>query len=404
MRDETVAAKRVLLVEDEAMLGRAYARVLCAAGYEVRLACDGDAALAALEDASVDLVLSDLHMPSLGGLSLLKALRERDEDAPVVLMTGSPSSETVAEAMDAGAAGYLLKPVAQAELLDAIGRALLEHGEEREAKQIVARIHQDEHLFEAALEKLYPVYQPIVSWSERRIVGYEAFAHSAEPALSGPWVLLAAATSLDRVGDLRRVIRTLAPMPFLREPLRPPLFLTLHEEDLREDGLLDPRSPLALMADRVVLEITPTQCDARSIRSLGGIGQLQRMGFGVAIDELGAGYAGLEELASLRPSLVKLDPALVRDVHRSETAQRLIRSLVEVYEPLDLEVVGQGIECAEELHALVALGCDRLQGDLLSPPRRSLVEVDWDAIEARCAPAASIRVERSVQCAQLSTE
>ena len=109
---------RVLFADDNADM-RAYVERLLAAHYDVVLAGDGEAALAAVERARPDLVVSDVMMPRLGGLGLLRALRERVTTAtvPVILLSARAGQEASVEGYEAGADDYLIKPFSAAELL-----------------------------------------------------------------------------------------------------------------------------------------------------------------------------------------------------------------------------------------------------------------------------------------------
>src|ERR1700690_791538 len=120
-------AIHVLLVDDEPLIIKCVGRLLAAAGFKVASAPDGNHAVTLLGSPSFDVIVSDIKMPPLDGLSLLRSIRGRDLDVPVIFMTGSPDLETVVEAMEFGAFGYLTKPVDGGELISAIQRAALAH-------------------------------------------------------------------------------------------------------------------------------------------------------------------------------------------------------------------------------------------------------------------------------------
>jgi EAL domain-containing protein (putative c-di-GMP-specific phosphodiesterase class I) len=101
------------------------------------------------------------------------------------------------------------------------------------------------------------------------------------------------------------------------------------------------------------------------------------MGFRIAIDDLGAGYAGLTSFALLEPEIVKLDMTLVRDVHLNSTKQKLVRSMTQLAHDMGMMVVGEGVETAAERDALVNLGCDLLQGYLFAKPNMAFPAVTW---------------------------
>jgi EAL domain-containing protein (putative c-di-GMP-specific phosphodiesterase class I) len=86
------------------------------------------------------------------------------------------------------------------------------------------------------------------------------------------------------------------------------------------------------------------------------------MGFGTALDDFGAGHAGLGLLARFQPDTIKLDMELVRGVDESLPRRMIIRSIVTMCESLDMRLVAEGVETAAELAALRALGVRLVQG------------------------------------------
>jgi EAL domain-containing protein (putative c-di-GMP-specific phosphodiesterase class I) len=144
-----------------------------------------------------------------------------------------------------------------------------------------------------------------------------------------------------------------------------------------DDGLLSPKSPLSQHAHRVVLEVTERVSldQVKDVRAK--LADLRRMGFRLAIDDLGAGYAGLTSFATLEPEFVKLDMSLVRDVHRNHTKETLVRSMTSACRDLGMLVVAEGVETLEERDLLVSLGCDLLQGYLLGKPGRPFPAFTW---------------------------
>jgi EAL domain-containing protein (putative c-di-GMP-specific phosphodiesterase class I) len=93
----------------------------------------------------------------------------------------------------------------------------------------------------------------------------------------------------------------------------------------------------------------------------GRIRRLRSLGFRVAIDDLGAGYAGLSYFALLTPDVVKLDITLVRNIHQEEIKRKLVGSLTSLCMELGMLVVAEGVETTEERDAVLERGCDLLQ-------------------------------------------
>ena len=112
----------VLLVEDSPVQSAAIAIALKETGHTVKTASDGEEALLVLGDQQPDIVLTDLNMPGLSGLDLLKISRKQFPDLPVILMTGDGNQDVAAEALRHGAASYVAKDKSMGALLETIDR------------------------------------------------------------------------------------------------------------------------------------------------------------------------------------------------------------------------------------------------------------------------------------------
>jgi EAL domain-containing protein (putative c-di-GMP-specific phosphodiesterase class I) len=262
---------------------------------------------------------------------------------------------------------YLIKPAPIPELVRGIERAIeLRHGLGPERKML------DEALTRA-LSRLWMAYQPIVSWPPGGLHGYEALVRSDEPGFASPPALLGAAERLDRLHDVGRAIRAAVARTAATSPTET-FFVNLHPLDLDDPDLVDPRAPLSRVAGRVVLEITERS-------SLDLIPDLDRrlaavraVGYRIAVDDLGAGYAGLTALAELEPDVVKIDMSLTRGIDVLPTKQRLVAAIISVCEDMGRRLVCEGVETAEERDTLARLGCRLFQGYLFARPGRELRE------------------------------
>ena len=368
---------RVLVAEDDDIHRSVLTRILRAEGYWVDAVADGNAALRAFESGSFDLVVSDIDMPGKSGIDLLREIRQHDPEVPVVLLTGGPTLDTAILAIEHHANRYLTKPIDHAVLRDAARRSIQASRLARVRLKLVglggdegatsADLGTLQRRFEQALSSLFMVYQPIVRWSDRSVFAHEALVRSQEKTVPHPGVLFDVAERLNRVHDVGRIVRSLAPAP-LETRDQAVLFINLHTRDLLDDSLYDPTSLLAAQAPRVVLEITE-RARLDSVRDVPArIQRLRRMGFRIALDDLGAGYAGLSSFAALEPDFIKLDMSLVRGIHESTTKQKLVGSMIDVCVGLGVSVVAEGIECEAERDVLLGLGCDLLQGFLFARP------------------------------------
>jgi DNA-binding NtrC family response regulator len=127
---------KILVVDDEASARTALAEILRAEGYEVETASDAFKALGRLDEFAPDVVLTDLNMPGIDGVELLRKVKEDDPERPVVLMTAYGGVEAAVSAMREGAADYLTKPLNIDELGIVLERAIERTKLRREASQL----------------------------------------------------------------------------------------------------------------------------------------------------------------------------------------------------------------------------------------------------------------------------
>ncbi len=370
----------VLLVDDEPTITRGYARSLTAAGYTVEVANDGLQATARFRERAFDVIISDISMPGMSGLQLLRAVREQDLDVPVIIMTGLPAVQSAVEAMEYGALRYLIKPIDPTQLEEVVARAVRMHQMARVRREAVEQFRAGgrqlgdraslEARFARALSSVWIAYQPIISWSSRSLFAYEALVRNEEPALASPGDLFDAAERLNRLHELGRVIRKGVAETIRDIPSTGLVFVNVHTADLQDESLFHADSPLSAYASRVVLEITERAALDQIKDLMSRMAQLRAMGYRIAVDDLGAGYAGLTSFAQLEPEVVKVDMSLVRGVDSSPTKQKLLGSIIGLCRDLQIQIIAEGIETEPERDTLVRLGGDLCQGYLFAHPGR----------------------------------
>jgi EAL domain-containing protein (putative c-di-GMP-specific phosphodiesterase class I) len=376
--EEPPSKARILVADDEPLVGQGLRRLLEQAGYDVSTALGGREAVRQASERHFDVVVTDIHMPDIDGLELLRTLRRLDEDVAVVLMTGDPRVETAVSAVELGASQYLLKPIDHERLRRTIERAVLLRRMARAKREALRLLNAAGHeplantervdRFERAVDGIFLAFQPIFRGPGKTLYGYEALMRSRAPELPSPLAVLREAEELACLPVLGRRVRRRAATALPEMPEGSALFVNLHPNDVLDDDLYDPSSPLSQVAHRTVLEIT----ERASLEGISDLrsrtAELRRLGFRIALDDLGAGYAGLNSFATLEPEIVKLDMALVRGLHLSSVKQKLVRSMLNACRELDILVVGEGVETREEFDALISLGCPLLQGYLLGAP------------------------------------
>jgi DNA-binding response OmpR family regulator len=128
-------SRRVLIVEDQAPVQRLLQRLLAKNGYEAVVAADAETGLQALEEAQPDLIILDVGLPEMDGLSLCKIIRVT-YDVPILMVSGRGTTQDLVLGLDVGADDYLAKPFQEPELMARV-RALLRRSQAQAAPQMV---------------------------------------------------------------------------------------------------------------------------------------------------------------------------------------------------------------------------------------------------------------------------
>jgi EAL domain-containing protein (putative c-di-GMP-specific phosphodiesterase class I) len=373
----------VLLVDDDPGILRAFRRALCAQGHRVVCADGGAKVPELIRGQDFDAIVSDIGMAGVDGFGVLTEAHAHDPDLPVVLVTGGASLDSAIRALDLGAHRFLLKPL-DPDVLTAAVHAAVAHRREalaaRRARELAAEMQRSaaerarlSDDFSRALEGLWMAFQPIVRLSERGLYGYEALVRSSHAPLGRPDEILKAAEQLGRLGELGQAIHARVARAARTAPEGAALLVNLHPFDLRDETLLAPGTPLAEIAHRVVLEITE-RASLENVSDLRPrIDGLRRQGFRIAVDDLGAGYAGLTCVADIAPDIVKIDMSLVRGADRDPTRRRLVRAISDLCAELGIRTVAEGVETEGERDALAEMGCDLMQGYLFGRPSPGFV-------------------------------
>ncbi len=378
----------VLVVDDELAVVRVYARALRANGYRVLIANDGETAEVMFRKCGPDVVVTDLCMPGMDGFHLMRAMRKIDPGVPVLMATGDHHDEAAKRAVDGGALMFMVKPVDLRALCQLVAHATQLHRRAAPPRAGVAAAAPTRQAtgaaptrqatgdgalaarFDSALKKLWIAFQPIVHWTTQVAVGHEALVRSDEPELADPGALFGAAEKLGRTRELGRAIRARVASCMSRAPEDTRMFVNLHSDDLRDDALYGPDDPLRPFAARIVLEVSERDSLTKIASEKPHLDKLRALGFRIAIDDLGAGYAGLGSFAELKPSVVKLDACLVRDINHDPVKQQIVEAVAQLCRNMNVEMVAEGVETDEESHALGLLGCPIQQGFFYAVPRR----------------------------------
>ncbi len=360
----------VLIVDDEVELTNSIRLALRREPFEVCTANSAHEGLAILAERHVDVVVSDERMPHMSGHEFLARVRLAHPDVQRIILTGEASLQaTIAAINDAEIYRFLLKPCPAHVLCEAVHGALA-------ASEAVGRPVIDPAevaTFEEALAACRMVYQPIVVARTGATYAYEALVRVDHPTLTSPVDLIQAATRLDRRFQMDRRVRALVAADIESAPDGVAVFVNLLPESLEDPDLLAGRDELAPFRRRVVLEITE-RAPLSMIDDIDDrLARLRSLGYRLALDDLGAGYAGLTSLATMQPDIVKFDMELIQEIHRRPTQSALVSAMIVVCRQLGSLTLAEGVEDPAEVDHLLTLGCDLLQGYAIAKPEPPFV-------------------------------
>lgn len=133
-----------------------------------------------------------------------------------------------------------------------------------------------------------------------------------------------------------------------------------------------------LVPEQIVVEVTEYEVISRIEEVEAAIKQLKAAGISLAIDNFGAGYAGLSLLVQFQPDRVKIDHKLIRDVHKSGPKQAIVQAIIKCCSSLEITVIATGVEKAQEWMWLEAAGIYNFQGNLFAAPKlNGIPAVAW---------------------------
>ena len=374
-----MSAPAILFVDDEPNVTENLRLTLRKTPYCVYTAGSGREALEILRSHRIDVVVSDEKMPRMSGSEFLSQVALEFPDTTRIILSGQASLDSAIRAInDASIFRFLTKPCSPEDVLACLEAALAARMQRAEARPNAGDVTVEEAQdFERALESLWMAFQPVVRPRQRKIFAFEALVRSHHPAYPNPMVLFDTAERIGRIDDLEQRIRERVAEAATRLPDGVSLLVNLHPHSFGDSDLFSGIDPLLPYSDRVVLEITERAPLDEIVDVREKVQELRRLGFRIAIDDLGAGYAGLSSFAILQPEIVKFDMSLVRDIQHSRTKAKLIESMVQLSKELGFETISEGVETEPEYRQLQEIGCELFQGYYLARPAKAFPAVVW---------------------------
>ena len=228
---------------------------------------------------------------------------------------------------------------------------------------------------------LSALFQPIVDFQSQSIMGYESLIRGpSDSALHNPVMLFDIARREGALPELDLLCKRTGINEFKAKRLAGKLFLNttpqgLFEPDHRTGLTLEYLLKIGLRPEHVVIELTEQYPMTDFSMVSHALEHYRRMGFEIAIDDLGAGYSGLTRWAELRPEYVKIDRHFIENIHSDSVKQSFVRSIVDIAKELQCKVIAEGIERREECQTLIDMGVPLGQGYYFGRPQSNPVHI-----------------------------
>lgn len=369
---------RVLVIDDEPAVCELIETVAESAGFTTASANTRDQIEVALT-TRFDVVVLDLSLGDIDGIEIMGRLSAIRRGLPVILVSGADevllaSARRIAEMQKLRVVATLAKPFG----IDVLSSALT-HARQL-AQQMIdptgpSLLIDDEQLFDPEFLRL--AYHPKVSALTGDIVGAEALVRWRHPERGDvvPSMYVALVEQRGRTADLLDAVMSMAAHDRSRHRALaslPDISLNVSVLDLDDDEL--PRRATRILtesapADGWTFEITETAPISDIAPAIAILTRLRLAGFHLAVDDFGTGTSNYERLLVAPFSELKIDRAMVDRLDpTSAEPDPMVTSGIDVGHSLGMTVVAEGVETVDQFRMLQRLGCDEIQGFLVSKP------------------------------------
>ena len=226
-----------------------------------------------------------------------------------------------------------------------------------------------------AMKMIKPHFQPVIDLMTASVLGFEILSRGAPP-LAMPNQMFAEAKRLGMTWELEKACRgaALRKISALPEIIQSALFFINVSPDIFSDPRFIEHFTQTLLQKfgidqkQIVIEITEEKSFADYMNFEKLVAHYANQGFKIALDDFGSGYSGLITLIASTPHYLKLDMALVRDIHKHDYKQKLVKAIIAFASSVNARLIAEGVETVEELEVLIRYGVRYAQGFLFGKP------------------------------------
>ena len=237
-----------------------------------------------------------------------------------------------------------------------------------------AELEETEHIINENLFDYY--FQPIVNTTDGEIYSYEALMRPKSELRLTPMHILKYAGLMNRLHDIERstFLNVLRIVDHKKSAFNGKFVFinSIPEVKLSPDDFRNVTRMLLKHADTAVVEMTEqSEVDDRSLDALKE--RYRNMGIRMAIDDYGTGYSNVGNLLRYMPDFVKIDRSLLSDIHTNPKKRHFVREIINFCHDNDILALAEGIETADELHTVIMLGADLIQGYYTAKPSADII-------------------------------
>lgn len=240
-------------------------------------------------------------------------------------------------------------------------------------------------------QQIKTVFQPIVSLRDGSVIGYEALSRITRKnsRIPNPEELFKVASESSRLWDLELLCRTMALRTAFPAPERgydKKLFLNvnpdvIHDPKFREGFTKEYLQQYGAAPENIIFEITERSAASDQNGFQNAVSHYKEQNYKIAIDDVGAGYSGLNLISDINPHYIKLDMKLIRHIDSDSIKFALVKSMVELSHVANISLIAEGVETKEELITLIEIGVQYAQGYFLQKPDEEMKKIAPEVLE-----------------------
>lgn len=228
---------------------------------------------------------------------------------------------------------------------------------------------------------IIPLYQPIISLKDGQIYGYEALSRISDNKIKlNIEEAFIIADKLGKSWDLEALCRKKALKNAKNMRQKENLFLNvdpniIHDKEFKKGFTKSRLKKYGIDGLNIIFEITERTAIKDTALFLETINHYRKQKYGIAIDDVGAGYSGLNIINQVRPDIMKMDMNLTRNIDKDIIKQYLCKAMVDFGRNAGIKIIVEGIETEEELKTLIKLDVELGQGFFLGMPKETFEDI-----------------------------